>query len=96
MKKIYTTLVLLTVALISFSQSFYVYTAKASGLWTQAMTWNTSLRTDGVQKNKVIVPKNFNIIADNDVNNMGLGSIEMLIAGTMTLLPGTKIGRAHV
>jgi hypothetical protein len=95
MKKIYTTLVLLTVALMTFSQTFYVYTAKSSGLWTQSTNWDVDPRTDGVQKNKVVIATNFTIIADNNVNNLGLGNVEIYISGNVVLSAGTNLNLSN-
>lgn len=91
MKKISTTLVLLTIAIISFSQSFRTYTATSSGLWTASANWTTSVRMDGVKKNKVIIPKNISIVANDSVNDLQLGNVEVYISGNLTLSNGTNL-----
>lgn len=95
MKKIYTTLVLLTIAVISFSQPYYIYTAKGSGLWSDVNNWNIQARADGVAKHKVIIPAAFTIIVDNNVNSMGLGDVEVIIAGRINLVPNTTLNLSN-
>lgn len=91
MKKVNLILVLLSFAVISFSQTNHIYTAKSSGLWTAAGNWDTTLRTDGIKKNKVIVPKNITIVATNDVNNLGLGDVELVVYGSISVSAGTNL-----
>ena len=91
MKQVYLTLGLLAVAVISFSQTFQVHTAKNSGLWTDPTNWTTTLRTDGVPKNKVIIPKNITIVASNGVNSLGLGDVEIVLYGSISVLDGTNL-----
>lgn len=91
MKKIYTTLALLIISVMAFSQPYYVYTAKASGLWYVTDNWTIAPRLDGVAKHRVIIPASFNITADNNVNSMGLGNVEVFISGTLTMASNTTI-----
>ena len=95
MKKIYFSLFLVTLAVTSFAQTFYVYTAQTSGLWTESSNWITTERTDGVQKNKVVIPVNINITADNDVDNLGLGDVQVVVYGTLTVSPGTNLNFSY-
>lgn len=81
MKNIYTTLLFLTVALISYSQNFYVYTAKANGVWSNPSIWNTRLRADGVKKNQYTIPANIIVVISNDVNIVT--DAEIIISGTL-------------
>lgn len=91
MKQFYLTLGLLAVAVISFSQTFQVHTAKSSGPWTDPANWTTAVRTDGVSKNKVIIPKNITIVANNGVNSLGLGDVEIVLYGSITISAGTNL-----
>lgn len=95
MKKIYTTLVLLALAVISFSQPFYIYTAKRSGFWYTGGNWTIQLRTDGVKKNKVVIPKTFTILIDNNVNRMGLGDVEINVFGILIMAPNTTLNLSN-
>ena len=91
MKQVYLTLGLLAAAVISFAQTFQVHTAKSSGLWTDPTNWTTTLRTDGVPKNKVIIPKNITIVANNGVNSLGLGDVQIVLYGSISVLDGTNL-----
>src|SRR5687767_12442990 len=91
MKKIYTTIVLLTIAVMSFSQTYYTYIAKRSGYWYDTNNWSIQVRGDGVEKHKVIIPAAFTIIVDNNVNSMGLGDVEVFVAGGINLVPNTTL-----
>ncbi|MBC7827240.1 MAG: T9SS type A sorting domain-containing protein [Chitinophagaceae bacterium] len=91
MKKIYTTLCLLAIAAMSFSQTFYVYTAQNSGYWYNSGNWNIQLRTDGITKHKVLIPATFTIIVDNNVNSMGLGDVEVFVSGNFSLQSNTTL-----
>ena len=89
MKKIYTTLFLLTVAIVTFSQPYYVFTAQGSGPWSTPANWNTQPRLDGVSKHKVVIPAAYNIVADNAVNGLIPGDVEIHISGSLTLSANT-------
>ena len=91
MKKMYSTLALLVISLISFSQTYYVYTAKSNGTWSNLANWNSQIRTDGIEKTGFVIPAGFNITGDNGVNSMGLGATEVTIAGTLTMAHNTTI-----
>ena len=91
MKKFYTTLVLLTIALMSFSQPYFIYTAKGSGSWYDVNNWNIQNRGDGVAKHRIVIPAAFTITADNGVNCLGLADVEVIIAGGITLAPNTTL-----
>lgn len=90
-EKIYATLFLLTVTVIAFSQTFYIYTAKKSGYWYNAGNWDMQVRMDGTKKHKVVIPMNISIIVDNNVNSMGLGDIDVFVSGTLDILPNTTL-----
>lgn len=90
MKKPYLILFLLSLTATSFSQSYNIYTAKTGGLWSQLSNWTTSPRTDGIKKNKFIIPKNINMIVDNDVDRMGFGDMQIVVEGILTLQPSTN------
>ena len=85
MKKIYTTLFLLAITFMSFSQTYYVYTANQNGLWSQSGNWDSQLRTDGTNKNKYVIPEDKSIIIDNSVDGIALGDIEIFVAGNIDL-----------
>ena len=91
MKKIYSTLVFLTIAVISFCQPYNVYTAKKSGYWYDTNNWDIQPRMDGKNKHKVIIPKTFTITVDNNVNYMGLGDVEVIISGGIDLVHNTTL-----
>lgn len=82
---------LLFIGTASFSQTYYVYTAKSSGIWNNAANWTIALRTDGKTKNKVVIPKSVTIVADNNVNYMGLGDVEIAVAGKISMMPSTTL-----
>lgn len=75
----------------SIAQPFYVYTARGSGPWNNVNNWNIAPRTDGVPRNRVIIPSGFNIVADNNVNSLGLGHVDILVAGRLTVQANTTI-----
>lgn len=91
MKKLYTTLFLITVSVFAFSQPYFIYTAKKSGYWYVSGNWNVQPRTDGVNKHKIIIPAAYSIILDNNVNSMGLGDIEVVVSGGITIVPNTTL-----
>ena len=91
MKKLYFNLLLILFSITSFSQPFYVYTATTSGMWTQASNWTVTARTDGFEKHKVIIPAGINITADNTVDHLGLGDVQLQIMGVLTILPSTNL-----
>ena len=91
MKKITTTILLLIITVVSYSQTFRVYTAVSSGLWTLPGNWTTAIRTDGVKKNKVVIPKNISITADNGVNDLDLGDVEIYVLGNLILASATNL-----
>jgi hypothetical protein len=74
---------------MSFSQPFYIYTAKANGLWSQAQNWNIQLRTDGIARHKFVIPGNVSITINNDISN--LGDVEINISGTLSLAGSTNL-----
>jgi hypothetical protein len=78
-------------AVVSFSQIRYIYTARKSGRWDDPNNWTITVRTDGVDKNKVIIPASFNIVTDGTFNSPGLGDVDIQISGGLTLLPNTII-----
>lgn len=85
MKKIYFLLAVLMISISSFSQTYMIYTAKKSGKWDDADIWNIELRKDQVKKNKVVIPEKLTITADDNVNNMNLGDVEIEASGTIKL-----------
>jgi hypothetical protein len=91
MKKIYNLLVLLLVGLASFAQPYYVYTATKSGLWNDVTVWNITLRSDGIPKNKVVIPGPYTITANNGVNGAGLGNVEIEVSGRIQMAANTTI-----
>src|SRR5215212_4621001 len=91
MKKLYYILALLLVGLGSFAQPKYVYTAIKSGLWSDISVWDITVRTDGVPKDKVVIPAAYIIIADNNVNNMGLGDIQIEVSGAIQMAANTQL-----
>jgi hypothetical protein len=91
MKKFYTTLVLLAIAVMSFSQTYFTYTAKKSGYWYDNKNWNVGPRMDGVPKHKVVIPAAYTIMVDNNVNSMGLGDVEVFVSGQIALIANTTL-----
>lgn len=82
---------LMLTAVVSFSQTYYIYTAQKSGRWDDRSNWSIAVRTDGVKKSRVIIPAAFNIVTDDHVNSLGLGDVDIQISGVLTLLPNTII-----
>lgn len=91
MKKVYPTLILLILGLTSFTQTYQLYTAKNGGYWSDPANWEITVRLDGEQKNKVVIPIGINMIATNDVNLIGLGDVDLVIAGKITMHQNTSI-----
>jgi hypothetical protein len=89
MKKLYTTLLLFIISMISFSQTFNIHTAKASGLWSDSRNWDIRQRNDGIRNHKYIIPGNISITIDRDVDN--LGDTELQIFGNLGLAPSTNL-----
>lgn len=90
MKKINLTLVLTLIALIAFSQPYYIYTANSSGNWSVPTKWNSQIRTDGIPKNKFIIPATINITVGNGAS-IESGDVEVYILGMMTMASGTNL-----
>lgn len=91
MKNMYTLLLLIFISLNCCAKTYFIYTAKANGVWSNAGTWNTVARKDNVQKDKFVIPAAFTVMGDDDVNSMGFTDIEMQIFGTLTLEPSTSL-----
>src|SRR5688500_5697597 len=91
MKKFYTTVVLTIIALMSFSQSYFIYTAKASGLWYDVNNWSIQTRNDGVAKHRIVIPAAFTITADNSVNSLPLADVQVIVEGRVNLAPNTTL-----
>ena len=85
MKNIYTLTTILILSLSSFANTYNVYTAKASGSWTNSATWTVVLRNDNVKKDKFIIPYGITITANEDVNSMGYTDVELQISGKLLL-----------
>ncbi|MGZ5135315.1 MAG: hypothetical protein ACXWCG_09200, partial [Flavitalea sp.] len=90
MKKLHFTLVLLLLAVISFSQPFYIYTANTNGSWSVPANWSALLRTDGISKNKFIIPANIDMIIDNSTS-IESGDVEIQVVGIMTIANSTSL-----
>ena len=91
MKAFYTLFFFILATASSFSQTYYVYTAVGNGQWNTVSNWSIAQRTDGKKKNKVIIPAGRNIVADNNVNYLGLGDVEVELSGKLTLATSTKL-----
>ena len=91
MKKIYSTLVLLTLAVMSFSQTYKTYTAKKSGYWSDNGSWNSVTRTDGVSKNKYVVPDAYTMIIDNSIDDASLGDVEIVVSGGLLFIGNSTL-----
>jgi len=91
MKKFYSTLVLLTIAVMSFSQTYKIYTAKKTGLWSDVGSWKVDPRTDGVAKNKYVVPNAYTMIIDNGINDAALGNVEIFVSGGLLFLSNNTL-----
>lgn len=91
MKNIFTLSILLVLSLSTFARTYYINTAKKSGNWDNAGTWNTIVRNDNVKKDKFIIPAGFKVTADEDVNDMGYTDVELQISGTLQLGSSTTL-----
>ncbi len=91
MKQVYLTITILALATASIAQSYSVFTAKKNGVWNDMSVWTITPRIDGVSKNKVIIPASYTITADNGVNSMGLGDMQIHVSGTLKLASNTTI-----
>ncbi|HKP31656.1 MAG TPA: T9SS type A sorting domain-containing protein [Chitinophagaceae bacterium] len=91
MKKFYNILILLLIGLGSSAQTKYVYTAVKDGMWNDMTVWNIVVRNDGVPKDKVIIPSIYTVTADNGVNSLGLGDIQVEISGALQIAANTQI-----
>ena len=91
MKKFYSTLVLLTITVMAFSQTYKTYTAKRSGIWSDNGNWNVSNRVDGVSKNKYVVGDNYTMIVDNGINDAALGDVEIVVNGSLLFLTNSTL-----
>lgn len=91
MKKLSFLFLFIFLSAAAFSQTYYSYTATKSGLWNDMSVWSISPRTDGIAKTKVLLPAGYTINVDNNVNNFGLGNVEITIAGTLNILANTTI-----
>jgi hypothetical protein len=87
MKNIFTLSMLLILSVSSFAKTYSTYTANKSGNWDALATWTIINRNDGVQKDKFIIPGGVTVIADDDVNSMGLDNVELQISGVLQLAP---------
>jgi hypothetical protein len=91
MKNIITLSILLVLSLCSFAKTYFIHTAKKSGNWDNAGTWNVVVRNDNVSKDKFIIPAAFTVTADEDVNSMGYTDVEMQISGRLELGSSTTL-----
>ncbi len=91
MKKFYSTLVLLAITVMSFSQTYKTYTAKRTGLWSDNGNWNVTPRVDGVPKNKYVVPNAYTMIVDNAIDDGALGDVEVVVSGGLLFLSNTTL-----
>ena len=87
MKNILTLTILLIISVSSFAKTYSSYTAQKSGNWYAASTWTIVTRNDGIQKDRFIIPAGITIVADDDVNTMGLSDVELQISGVLRLAP---------
>jgi hypothetical protein len=71
-------------AVVGFSQSYYIHTANKSGNWSTPANWNSQLRNDGTSKTKYIIPAAINIIIDNSTS-LASTNVEIYIEGTLTI-----------
>ena len=91
MKALYTYIFFLLISASSFAQPYYVYTATKNGNWSKMNIWNIIVRTDGVNKTKVVIPSLYTVSVDNTVNGLGLGDVEIVIMGSLSMQPSTDI-----
>jgi hypothetical protein len=87
MKNLLTLTILLIMSVSSFARTYSSYTANKSGYWKALSTWTIVNRNDGIQKDKFIIPAGITIVADDDVNKMGLDNVELQISGVLQLAP---------
>ena len=85
MKTIISFAILVSITLTSFGTTFYKYTAKSDGNFSNMSTWNKVARIDGVQKDEFIIPNPFVVTADNNINSMGLVDLNLEIFGTFLM-----------
>ena len=91
MKKFYSTLFLFAITLASFSQTYKIYTAKRSGLWSDNGNWNVITRVDGVAKNRYVVPNAYTMIVDNAINDAALGDVEIVVSGGLLFVGNSTL-----
>ncbi len=75
----------------SFSQAFYISTARRTGNWSDGNNWTITQRRDGIKANQVIIPKNTTIYLDVNFDATGLGNVEMEVYGKLVLLSNTSL-----
>ena len=91
MKKVYSTILVVFVTLISYSQSYFIYTATSSGSWYDVNHWSVQNRTDGIAKHQIVIPAAYTITADNSVNSLPLADVEVIVEGRVDLAPNTVL-----
>jgi hypothetical protein len=84
MKHLYLTIALALTVATSFSQSFYVITAKKSGNWSDASTWNSIVRLDNKKVNTYVIPQNTTVTLSED-RDMTSNDIELEVSGVLEL-----------
>lgn len=85
MKHLYLILALTLITASSFSQAFYVSTAKKNGNFSDFNVWNYTERVDGKKVTTVIIPKNIKIVLDVNYSMVSMGDVEMEIEGILEL-----------
>src|SRR5690349_17881611 len=85
MKTISTITIFLLFSVTCFSQTYRIYTAKANGNFNSTSTWNNVVRTDGVLKNRYIIPASRTVTVPTGFDFTDLGDIEVVVEGTLNI-----------
>lgn len=85
------TLALMLLASTTFATPYYVYTAVKNGWWNDRSVWNVTLRKDGVQRTRILIPASFTVSIDNSLGQFDNGDVDLSIAGVLRLAPNTTI-----
>ena len=83
MKHLSLILALTLISVASFSQTFFVVTAKKNGNWSDFTVWNYALRLDGKKLTSVVIPKNIKVTVDVDYSLVSLGDVDFEIQGEL-------------
>lgn len=91
MKHLYLIIALALVAATANAQSFFITTAKQTGNWSDMNNWDYSIRQDGKKLTTVVIPAQITITLDEAADLESLGTVEMIIRGTLQLRSNQSI-----